>query len=53
MENTIATAGIVKDGFAYACIHICVTLTGFWKTDHFVTFDIIYISVYLRHSRWY
>ena len=30
---------------------ICVT--EFWKTDHFVTFDIIYISVYLRHSRWY
>ena len=28
-------------------------VTGFWKTDHFVTFDIIYISVYLRHSRWY
>ena len=27
-------------------------VTGFWKTDHFVTFDIIYISVYLRHSRY-
>ena len=23
------------------------------KTDHFVIFEIIYISVYLRHSRWY
>ena len=30
-----------------------VYVTGFWKTDHFVTFDIIYISIYLRHSRWY
>ena len=28
-------------------------MIGFWKTDHFVIFDIIYISVYLRHSRWY
>ena len=28
-------------------------MTGFWKTDHFVTFDIIDNSVYLRHSKWY
>ena len=28
-------------------------VTGFWKTDHFVTFDIIDNSVYLRHSKWY
>ena len=35
------------------CTIVCLFVTGFWKTDHFVTFDIIYISVYLRHSRWY
>ena len=34
-----------------SCLYTIVT--GFWKTHHFVTFDIIYISVYLRHSRWY
>ena len=28
-------------------------VTGFWKTDHIVTFDIIDNSVYLRHSEWY
>ena len=30
-----------------------IIVTGFWRTEHFVTFDIIYIYVYLRHSRWY
>ena len=30
-----------------------VTVPKFWKTDHFVTFDIIYISVYLRHYYWF
>ena len=28
-------------------------VTGFWKTDHFITFDIINNSVYLGHSKWY
>ena len=26
-------------------------VTGFWKTDHFVTFEIINNSVYLGHSK--
>ena len=34
----------------FTVVHICDRI---WKTDHFVTLDIIYISVYLRHSRWY
>ena len=28
-------------------------VTGFWKTDHSVTFDITDNSVYLGHSKWY
>ena len=30
-----------------------IFVTGFWKTDHIITFDIIDNSVYLRHSKWY
>ena len=30
-----------------------ISLTKFWKTNHFVTFGIIYISVNLRHSIWH
>ena len=32
---------------------IRIIVTRFWKTDHFVTFGIIYISVNLRHSIWH
>ena len=28
-------------------------VTGFWKTNHFVTFEIINNSVYLAHFKWY
>ena len=47
---------IISDFFPakYCKLFITITnVTRFWKTDHFVTFGIIYISVNLGHSIWH
>ena len=52
LSNSLLTVYTVL-AFLIMCGYSIIYVTGFWKTDKFVIFDIIYISVYFRHSRWF